>query len=239
MRTDDPRAALRGALYRSDGRALVVALSTENWRAALQLAGDGLLVALDQGMEEAPLLANRCAAALRERAWEGDDDLAEQLEAALGQRPAPLLRPLPVDLEELADVLEGDPAYGGGRIDLRTGEVWPQSAIEYAEETAEEDADEEDPDRWLAVWCEGSGEGYQDMEDFVATVADDEQAERLSIAMSGRGAFRRFKDVLSRWPEGLQRWYDFSDERKRGRARSWLVDAGYSPRTPRRSAPAS
>jgi hypothetical protein len=166
MRTDDPRAALRGALYRSDGRALVVALSTENWGTALQLAGDG------------------------------------------------------------------------GRIDLRTGEVWPQSAIEYAEETAEEDADEEDPDRWLAVWCEGSEDGYQDMEDFVATVADDEQAERLSIAISGRGAFRRFKDVLSRWPEGLQRWFAFSDERKRGRARSWLIDAGYSPRTPRRSAPA-
>jgi hypothetical protein len=237
MRNDDLRP-LRGALYRADGRALVVALSTADWDAVLQLAGDGLLVALGQGVDGAPLLAGRCAAALRERAWEGDDDLAEQLEAALGQQPAPLLRPLPVDLEDLADVLEGDPADGGGRIDLHTGEVWPQSAIDYAEETGEEDADEENPDRWLAVWCEGSREGYGDMEDFIVTVADDEQADRLSIAITGRGAFRRFKDVLSRWPEEFERWHAFSDERKRGRARSWLVDAGYSARPPRRSAPA-
>ena len=50
-----------------------------------------------------------------------------------------MLRPLPVDLEELAMILEGDPVHGGGRIDLRTGEVWPQSAIEYAEEVGEID----------------------------------------------------------------------------------------------------
>jgi hypothetical protein len=230
MSTDDPRAALRGALYRADGRAVVAALSTEDWHAALQLGGDGLLVALGQGVDGAPQLADRCATALRERAWEGDDDLAEQLEAALGQRPAPPLRPLPVDLEELADVLEGDPAHGGGRIDLRTGEVWPQSMFDDAGETDDEDDedDDEDSDHWLAVWCEGSREGYRDMEDFVATVADDERTDRLLIALSGRGAFRRFKDVLARWPEELQRWFAFSDERQRGRARSWLVDAGYS-----------
>ncbi len=57
---------------------------------------------------------------------------ADQLDAQLGSCPAPLLRPLPVDLEELAGILEGDPLNAGGRIDLRTGEVWPQAAIEYA-----------------------------------------------------------------------------------------------------------
>jgi hypothetical protein len=30
----------------------------------------------------------------------------------------PDLRPLRVDLDELAGILEGDPMYGGGRIDL-------------------------------------------------------------------------------------------------------------------------
>lgn len=40
--------------------------------------------------------------------------------AALGAIPTPMLRPLPVDLEELASILEGDPVYGGGRIDLET-----------------------------------------------------------------------------------------------------------------------
>ena len=40
------------------------------------------------------------------------------------------LSPLPVDLEELADALEGDPLASGGLLDLDTGEVWPQSVID-------------------------------------------------------------------------------------------------------------
>ena len=32
-----------------------------------------------------------------------------------------MLRALPVDLEELAGILEGDPLNAGGRIDMRTG----------------------------------------------------------------------------------------------------------------------
>ena len=31
-------------------------------------------------------------------------------------------RPLPVELDELAGILEGDPMYGGGRVDLATAE---------------------------------------------------------------------------------------------------------------------
>ncbi len=43
------------------------------------------------------------------------------------------------------------------------------------------------------------------------------------------GPFRRFRDVLSRWPDELTRWYGYSDERQRGRARFWLVEQGYQP----------
>jgi len=68
-----------------------------------------------------------------------------------------MLRALPVDLEELAGILEGDPLSVGGRIDIRTGEVWPRAAIEYALETGEEDENAaDDPERWLAVLGEGS-----------------------------------------------------------------------------------
>ncbi len=231
---DDRRVALRGAIFDADGRRVVVALSKGPWDELLQLAGDGLLVVLAQGVAGAPGLARRCAEQLRERAWEGDDDLADQLDAALGDRPAPMLRPLLVDLEELAGILEGDPAHGGGRIDLRTGEVWPQAAIDYAREENDDDPDDEDPDRWLPVWCEGSRAAYGDMEDFIEALSDKDRADRLSIAISGRGAFRRFKDVLGGWPGELETWYAFSDERQRGRARAWLAAAGYSPRVPGR-----
>ena len=53
--------------------------------------------------------------------------------------------------------------------------------------------------------------------------------DRLEVAIAGRGAFRRFKDVLARWPGELERWHLFSNERGRGRARAWLAREGYRP----------
>ncbi len=146
----------------------------------------------------------------------------------MGLRPEPPLQPLAVDLEELSELLEGDPLHGGGQIDLRTGEVWPEAAIEYAEEIGELDPEQaEDPERWLWVECEGSHEGYRDMERFIASVAESDRKDLLEIAIQGRGAFRRFRDVLARWPGELDRWYSFSEDHRRGRARAWLRGAGY------------
>jgi hypothetical protein len=217
-------------VYQSDGRGLVTVLSEEPWPAdSLQLIGDGLLAAVSDGIDGAPEVARPCVNALGERRWEGDRELAVALEAALGDGPTPMLRPLPVDLEELAMIMEGDPVHGGGRIDLRTGEVWPQPAIEYGEEVGEIDEDDDDPDRWLWVHCTGSRAGYRDMEWFIEELADRAFADRLAHAISGRGAFRRFKDRLSERPELMTRWYTFANDRQRGRARSWLAAEGYTP----------
>jgi len=221
MQGHEERTQLRGALARGDGAALVQQLGARSWPDdALQLIGDALLVALRREVEEAAGLAGECVSALRVRGWQGDEELAD----ALG---------VPVDLEELAMALEGDPISGGGRIDLRTGEVWPQAALEYAEEVGEDDEegegdDPDDPDRWLWVESEGSRAGYRDMEWFISDIDDPDVADRLSIAITGRGAFRRFKDVLSRWPDLMERWYGFADDRQRGRARAWLADEGYA-----------
>lgn len=229
MSGDEQRSPFRGAIARGDGAAVVQQLTGGPWPVdALQLVGDGLLIALGQRVERASAVATACAAALEARGWDGDDELADALKARMGTAPARLLRPLAVDLEELAMILEGDPVEGGGRIDLKTGEVWPQPAIDYAVEIGEEDEDADDPDRWLWVDCEGSRPGYRDMEWFIDDLDQPEVADRLSIAISGRGAFRRFKDVLSRWPDLLNRWYSFSDDRQRGRARAWLADQGYA-----------
>ncbi|ACV76878.1 hypothetical protein [Nakamurella multipartita] len=171
------------------------------------MIGDGLVVALALQTQGAADLAGGCAQALRQRGWDGDEELADQLGALLGTGPTPLLRPLPVDLEELAGVLEGDPTFGGGRVDRLTGQVWPQAAIDYARETGEEDEDgSDDAERWLWVHCEGSRAGYHDMVQFIGTIDDTGRADRLGIAIEGRGAFRRFKDVLARWPGELDRW---------------------------------
>lgn len=229
MEPRDQRAELRGAVYRNDIPALLAELNQEAWpQHALQLIGDGVRIALQaraDGVEEA---AERCVAALRERDWDGDAELATSIDAFFGSGATPLLQPLPVDLDELAGVLEGDVLNGGGRIDLRTGEVWPQVAIEYAEEVGQFDEDElEDDERWLWVECEGSHAAYADMEQFIEGIEDPDRADRMAIAIQGRGAFRRFKDVLSRWPELADQWYAFEEDSQRGRARAWLADEGY------------
>jgi Uncharacterised protein family (UPF0158) len=221
--------ALRIAVYDGDGSVVDLVrgrLTTD----VLQLAGDGLWEAVTQGVDGAAALASQCAAALRERGWDGDTELADQLEVALGRGVTPLLRTLPVDLEEFSSLLEGDPAWGGGRIDLTTGECWPQSV-----EDGYDDGAEDEEDRWLYVACEGSREGYRDMELFITTVQDPAIADRLQIAITGKGAFRRFKDVLARWPAELERYYLLANERQRGRARAWLAAEGYRPVRPARS----
>ena len=228
------RDGLRAAVYRADTDALEVALNGGAWpEDALQLVGDAVREVARQRPDEIRPSARRCVAALRDRDWEGDAELATQIEATLGWGPTPLLKNLPVDLEELAGVLEGDPLTGGARIDLHTGEVWPQAAIEYAEEVGEEDPDAEDEERWLHVFCEGSRAGYRDMEIFIDNLEDDRLADRLARVIRGRGAFRRFKDVLADSPDLLDRWYGFSDDRYRGRARAWLAGEGYAPTLPK------
>ncbi len=224
---DDHRTALRVAIATSDGAALVGLLGSGWQPDALQSLGDGLAVAVQQRVPGAAELAEKCVLALRDRDWEGDEELAVQLEAVLGIAPIPLLRRLPVDLEELSLVLEGDPLSGNGRLDLRDGEVWSQPAIEYAQEMGEDD-DADDQERWLWIHNQGSRAGYRDMVDFARTFDDPGRADRLEIALQGRGAFRRFKDVLARWPGELERWFAFSEERQRGRARAWLAEEGYT-----------
>ena len=107
---------LRGAVYRGEGQAVLAALRERPLESVLQLAGDGLLVALPQQTGGARELAGACLDALRERMAEGDEELAEELAAALGGAVL-MRRPVPVDLDELSSGLERDPLDGGGRLD--------------------------------------------------------------------------------------------------------------------------
>jgi len=218
---------LRAAVHRRDGVALIGVLGAQVPADGLQLIGDALAAAAVDGVPGASDLAEECALALRTRGWSGDEELAADLDVALGRRPQERAKGLPVDLDELADVLEAALGEDGGAIDLMTGEVWAAPAIEYAREVEADPPDFDDEERWLWVPAEGSDAGYEDMHDFIATVDEPRRAGRLDRAIQGKGAFRRFKDTLSDWPQEAERWYRFSDERRRGRARQWLSDAGY------------
>jgi hypothetical protein len=68
--------------------------------------------------------------------------------------------------------------------------------------------------------------GYRDMEEFVAQVRDPRVRDELERAISGRGAFRRFKDVLLEHPALRRAWFAFHDTRGERRALEWLVEKG-------------
>lgn len=137
------------------------------------------------------------------------------------------LRPIPVDLEELADALEGDPLYSGGVLDLDTGEVWPEGVMENMRYDLGVDWDEriEHP---LHIDNLGSRAAYEDMSDFIDGVQDTRLAEKLAVSVRGHGAFARFKDVLGEADlDRLQAYFGMARERKIARAASWLAENGY------------
>ncbi len=83
--------------------------------------------------------------------------------------------------------------------------------------------------RYIEVPTAESYEGYRDMEDFIFTLRDERLQERLWGAIRGRGAFRRFKDVLAYHPRERERWFEFQEERLRERVLDWLESEGIQP----------
>jgi Uncharacterised protein family (UPF0158) len=65
---------------------------------------------------------------------------------------------------------------------------------------------------------------YRDMADFAEGVGDEAAGRRLSRAISGKGAFRRFQDELHQeYPELVPVWNAFRDNRANRRAVEWLA----------------
>jgi hypothetical protein len=216
---------LRGAIARGDVAGIRKALEGHDIGDVLQLAGTAAQVVLRAGRGEGEALATSVMERLRMRGAPGDEELAADLLAALrGEQPEGRL--LPVDLEEVAMLLEGDPMSGeGGYVDLRIGEVVPHLLTDEAE-VGEDAVDvEEEPGRWLRVPCEGSRAGWEDMRTYAAGLPQSRLSEELLGAIEGQGAFRRFGDIVRR--QGLlESWRAFSEDRQRGRARAFLAENG-------------
>lgn len=51
----------------------------------------------------------------------------------------------------------------------------------------------------------------------------------LEVALNGKGAFRRFKDVLPDFPEERNRWFQFRDARLHQRILEWLEENDLAP----------
>jgi hypothetical protein len=134
---------------------------------------------------------------------------------------------LPIDLDWVATVLEGDPMRSQGAfLDLTTGEVIHSSMIDFVAADGEGSATMlAEPDRWLFLPSSGSRAVRQDMADFAAMITYLPLRKRVTEAIEGLGAFHRFRDLIH--SEGLvEEWHAFADYRRIARAREFLADLG-------------
>ena len=67
------------------------------------------------------------------------------------------------------------------------------------------------------------------MPDFVDTVHDADLRSKLTSAMEGRNAVRRFRDVLAHYPHEQQRWVTLQQQSQQEHAARWLEDEGIEP----------
>lgn len=167
------------------------------------------------------------------RGWEGDDLLAEDILATLqGRDTEPPLRPLPVDLGEVVMQTSsvGD-EFRGGYVNTRTGEAISAMFTDAGYVDDDDVVDVEEDEAWEWVPALDSDTEWRDMESFAERVPDAEMRERLLRAIQGRGAFRRFKDLLHQdADESLRaRWYLESEDRGWGRVRETLAGLGIRP----------
>lgn len=82
---------------------------------------------------------------------------------------------------------------------------------------------------YLRVEPASSREQYRWMERFVGSVADESLRERLLISIDGKGAFRRFKDVLLAYPAERERWFSYRADLLHWHIHHWLKDHEVEP----------
>ena len=80
-------------------------------------------------------------------------------------------------------------------------------------------------DAWIAAPNQRDLNEYSIMEDFIYTVSDSHKKELLSVAIEGRGAFRRFKDTLYR-VDLVNEWYSYKHDAFIELAREWCEGNG-------------
>jgi hypothetical protein len=74
-----------------------------------------------------------------------------------------------------------------------------------------------------------SREQYRWMERFIPLVDEPDLREKLTQAIDGKGAFRRFKDVLMSYGPDRERWFTFRGERLRTFMEAWLTAHAIAP----------
>ncbi len=139
---------------------------------------------------------------------------------------AAALREVPIAWEALEDAFENNAPEVHSYVHLETGEVI-RIVDGIADPTMHQRVMKDD--EYLRVDPVSSREQYRWMERFIATVDESELRDKLVRSIDGKGAFRRFKDVLMSYPVDRERWFAFRSERLRSCMEAWLNAHGIAP----------
>jgi len=133
---------------------------------------------------------------------------------------------LKIDWEGLKDAFTFSSEEAHWFFDLETGKTIFISELDpEAGEVTPDDIDE-NPDRYLCIETPSPSEAYEWMVEFVERLDDEKLQEKLWIALDGKGAFRRFKDVLLDHPDRREAWFEFEDKKINAAIEEWVKDAG-------------
>lgn len=132
----------------------------------------------------------------------------------------------PVAWEALEDAFENNAPEVHSYLHVKSGDV--TRIVDGVADPAMHARVNADPD-YLRVDPVSSREQYRWMERYIATVEDGDFRDRLARAIDGKGAFRRFKDVLMSFPVDRERWFAFRSERLRTAMEAWLSAHGIEP----------
>ena len=154
------------------------------------------------------------------------EDAPRQAAGSRGDAASPPVRDIPVDWEALEDAFENNAPEVHSYLHLVTGDVLrvvdgvadPQMHARIAADT-----------NYLRIDPVSSREQYRWMERYIPMVEDPELQGKLTQAIDGKGAFRRFKDVLMAYGPERERWFSFRSERLRIFMEAWLSAHALNP----------
>jgi len=140
--------------------------------------------------------------------------------------PGEKLREVPIDWEALEDAFENNAPEVHSYLHVATGEV-----LRVVDGVADPDMHSRIAGNYsyLRVEPVSSREQYRWMERFIQMVENPELKQKLGAAIDGKGAFRRFKDVLMGFATDRERWFAFRSERLRVFMEAWLAAHQVAP----------
>lgn len=139
---------------------------------------------------------------------------------------SPVRQEVPVAWETLEDAFENNAPEVHSFLNVETGDVI--RVVDGIADPVVVARMGEDP-QFMRVDPVSSREQYRWMERYIATVEDAGLQQLLAQAIDGKGAFRRFKDVLMNYAVDRERWFVFRSERLKTAIETWLDAHGLVP----------